>query len=63
MMQEVGAGLCGSCGHARTITTRRGSTFLLCGLSAHDPRYPRYPRLPVRTCAGWSPATDAAAKQ
>lgn len=47
------AGLCASCRHARTVRNRRGSTFLLCGLSRDDPRYPRYPVLPVRTCPGY----------
>src|SRR5690606_31486944 len=49
------AGLCASCTHARTITNRRGSSFLLCGLSSSDPAFPRYPRLPVLLCAGWRP--------
>ncbi|MBV8731692.1 MAG: hypothetical protein JO336_17945 [Acidobacteriia bacterium] len=49
------AGLCASCAHARTITSDRGSKFLLCMLSKTDPRYPKYPRLPVLECEGWIP--------
>jgi len=46
------AGLCGSCRHARVITSDRGSAFLLCRLSREDPRFARYPRLPVWRCPG-----------
>lgn len=49
-------GLCGHCRHARTVRTRSGSRFFLCGLSRSDPRYPRYPPLPVVACAGYAPA-------
>jgi len=49
------AGLCGQCRHARTITNRRGSTFLLCELSMEDDRFPRYPPLPVLRCIGYDP--------
>lgn len=45
-------GLCATCRHARSIENRRGSTFLLCGRSATDPRYRRYPPLPVLRCPG-----------
>lgn len=48
-------GLCASCAHHRWIESRRGSTFLLCGKSTTDPRYPRYPTLPVLACAGYRP--------
>ena len=41
------AGLCATCLHARTVTSDRGSTFVWCGLSKSDPRFPKYPRLPV----------------
>jgi hypothetical protein len=53
------AGLCGSCVNAKKVETRRGSTFLLCQMSAVDPRFPRYPRLPVMRCAGWQPPPPA----
>jgi hypothetical protein len=49
----VHTGLCGRCVHRRLVQSRRGSTFLLCGLSRTDPRYPRYPRLPVLLCDGF----------
>ena len=47
------AGLCASCVHARATGNARGSTFVLCSLSATDPRFPRYPALPVLRCAGF----------
>lgn len=57
MSAPTPAGLCESCRHAQNITSDRGSTFLLCGLSKLDPRYPKYPRLPVVVCEGWKPHT------
>jgi hypothetical protein len=48
-------GLCASCVHVRIITSDRGSTFLRCGLSDRNPRFPKYPRLPVLVCTGWIP--------
>jgi hypothetical protein len=51
-------GLCGTCRHARRVTTRRGSVFLLCRRAATDSRYRRYPPLPVLACAGYE--ADAA---
>ncbi|HEX2163479.1 MAG TPA: hypothetical protein VHM02_05980 [Thermoanaerobaculia bacterium] len=45
-------GLCATCAHRRLVASRR-STFLFCGLSETDPRFPRYPPLPVRSCAGY----------
>jgi hypothetical protein len=47
------AGLCATCEHARRIESARGSTFILCGLSATDRRFPKYPRLPVVRCDGY----------
>ncbi|HUB80394.1 MAG TPA: hypothetical protein VMB03_16435 [Bryobacteraceae bacterium] len=47
------SGLCASCIHAKTITSDRGSTFVLCELSHSDPQFPKYPRLPVLVCDGW----------
>jgi hypothetical protein len=49
-------GLCVSCLHARRIHSAKGSTFLLCGRSATDARFPKYPPLPVVRCAGYEPA-------
>jgi hypothetical protein len=49
-------GLCGGCAHAREIASDRGATFVLCGRSRTDPRFPRYPALPVLVCAGYEPA-------
>lgn len=47
-------GLCAECVHRRLVASRR-STFLYCGLSEHDPRFPRYPPLPVLSCDGFQP--------
>ena len=49
-------GLCGRCLHAREVKNRRGSGFVLCGLSRTDSAFPRYPRLPVLRCAGFRDA-------
>lgn len=54
---DASAGLCANCAHAIVRPTRRGTTYLRCGLAATDDTYPRYPRLPVRTCAGHVAAT------
>ena len=48
----VPPGLCASCVHARIVETPKQSTFLLCGLSFTDARFPKYPRLPVLVCDG-----------
>lgn len=47
------AGLCATCIHVRQIDSAKGSTFLLCALSAADPQFPKYPRLPVLSCSGY----------
>jgi hypothetical protein len=54
-------GLCASCRFAEIITSSRGSTFLLCTLSATDPAFRRYPVLPVCQCPGYQPAPPPAA--
>ena len=48
-------GLCANCIHARTISSSKGSQFLLCQLSQSDPTFPKYPRLPVLHCSGHKP--------
>jgi hypothetical protein len=53
-----GAGLCATCVHAQVVTSSRGSRFLLCRVSAVDPRYPRYPSLPVLQCAAFQAPAD-----
>jgi len=53
------AGLCGTCEHARSMQSDRGSVFLLCQLSFDDPSFAKYPRLPVVACRGYQPATGA----
>jgi hypothetical protein len=45
-------GLCGTCQHARTQQSARGSTFWRCARADDDARYGKYPPLPVRECAG-----------
>lgn len=52
---DLGAGLCASCVHARTIESSRKATFLRCELSFTDARFPRYPGLPVLRCDGYWP--------
>lgn len=52
-MNLTAAGLCGSCAHARSVTSGRGPSFLLCGLSATDTRFAKYPRLPRLECDGF----------
>jgi hypothetical protein len=47
-------GLCDRCAHARRVESSKGSTFILCGLSAVDPRFAKYPALPVVRCAGYA---------
>lgn len=46
------AGICATCIHARSVTSDRGSVFLLCELYFSDPRFQKYPKLPVRSCSG-----------
>lgn len=54
---EVKAGLCADCLHARSVKSDRGSTFILCELSARDPKFPKYPRIPVLSCEGYKKRT------
>jgi hypothetical protein len=58
---ERRAGLCASCAHVRGVTSARGSSFVLCGRSQSDARYPKYPALPVLRCDGHEPPTSAPA--
>lgn len=51
----VNPGLCGNCVNAKPIVTRRGSSFLMCTLSAVDHGFPKYPPLPVLICEGFIP--------
>jgi hypothetical protein len=55
------SGLCADCIHARSITSDRGSQFVMCQLSLSDPKFPKYPRLPVLTCDGHN--TQAASSE
>lgn len=66
----IDPGLCLSCQHALIRPTKKGTTYLRCGLAATDDRFPKYPRLPVTFCRGlapqsphdgWRPVADAAA--
>ncbi|HEX7573397.1 MAG TPA: hypothetical protein VF514_09900 [Bacteroidota bacterium] len=52
------AGLCGRCLHAHEVKSAHGSTFIRCGLSAADPRFPKYPRIPVLACTGFAVPPD-----
>jgi len=52
--RRVGAGgLCADCAHAREVTSAKGASFVLCGLSRTDERFAKYPRLPVLACVGF----------
>ena len=51
---QPNGGLCANCLHSRLIESARGSVFMLCQLSATDPRFPKYPRLPVLSCKGYA---------
>jgi len=53
------AGLCASCVHGERVQSSKGSTFLRCNRSFHDPRFPRYPTLPVVSCSGHEPRPGA----
>jgi iron complex transport system substrate-binding protein len=46
-------GLCMRCRWCRTVTSRRGSRFVLCSRSREDGAFRKYPSLPVRSCAGF----------
>ncbi len=50
------AGLCAACQHQKIIKSARGSSFIMCGLSKTDARFPKYPLLPVLQCAGYEKA-------
>jgi hypothetical protein len=47
------SGLCPDCAHVKIVTSQRGSIFLLCLLSAEDPRFSKYPPQPVVSCEGF----------
>jgi hypothetical protein len=51
-------GVCHACRFRRVITSRRGSTFLLCRRSDFDPAFAKYPHLPVLQCEGFEPSPD-----
>jgi hypothetical protein len=55
MNRPLHGGLCQACTHVRTITSARGSVFLLCTRATSDPRYPKYPPQPVWACRGFEP--------
>jgi hypothetical protein len=46
------AGLCADCRSLQVLRSPN-STFVRCGLSDHDERFPRYPPLPRHVCAGY----------
>jgi len=58
MIGAVERGLCATCIHAETITSSKGSEFVLCRLSYVDTRFTRYPRLPVLVCSGYMAGTQ-----
>ena len=61
MSASAQVGLCATCKHVRVIRSDRGSMFLLCTLSASDPRFAKYPTLPVLSCSGYEEDEKCAA--
>lgn len=49
-------GVCGTCRHARLVSTPRGSAFLRC----LHPKMPKYPPQPLWRCAYLEPADPQA---
>lgn len=49
--------LCHRCVHLRTVTSGKGSTFLMC----REPHLPKYPPQPVKACQGFTPAGNPSA--
>jgi hypothetical protein len=45
--------------HGERVPSSKGSAFLRCNRSFHDPRFPRYPTLPVVRCEGYEPPASA----
>jgi hypothetical protein len=56
--QNTEVGLCSNCRYARTITSDRGSIFIMCQFSVVDPEFPKYPRLPVLSCTAYLPKDE-----
>lgn len=53
----LSAGLCARCRYLQVLCSKR-STFVRCGRSDDDPRFPRYPPLPRRLCGGYEPVDE-----
>ncbi len=49
----VYSSLCLSCLYLRTVSTARGSQFILCLLSEERSEYRKYPPQPVLDCEGY----------
>jgi hypothetical protein len=56
-------GLCATCQHVKSTTTKRGSVFYLCLRSQTDASFRKYPPLPVTQCRGYEPQEDGQAPQ
>ena len=57
LVQAARGGLCATCRHVRTVTSAKGSTFVLCGLAkegdaAGRRAFSKYPPQPVLVCRG-----------
>ena len=52
-------GLCATCQHVKSTTTKRGSVFYLCRRSQTDASFRKYPPLPVVQCRGYEPQAEA----
>ena len=55
--------LCAACAHTRVVTSAKGSSFVLCGLSRIDERFAKYPRLPVLACVGFEKLVEPGGAQ
>jgi hypothetical protein len=59
----VRVGLCSHCANVQVIENRRASRFYRCRLADIDPAFSRYPPLPVMTCSGYVPISEAAPRE
>jgi hypothetical protein len=53
-------GLCPTCAKVRIVTSRKGSSFLMCSYSSVDSRFSKYPPQPVRSCRAFEKVQDEA---
>jgi hypothetical protein len=56
---HVRVGLCARCANVQVVENRRGSRFYRCRLADVDPAFVRYPPLPMLSCSGFVPISEA----